>query len=182
MLGIGACTIGATGLKFGTELGFPPLGGYSKFLGRLPPTSWAQEAKECFWKAVLPKPCISVKSLLNNSCQYSEGGGGSGHIRSRTSPSALAGLPSERGRSAALVLGLGPIGLKLARRVTHTDTVTRDVLDPWTPNPGWGRPKSGSGGPNCVLLAELYKTKVVERPRYSGVKTWQVCYGHWDMA
>ena len=106
--------------------------------------------------------------------------GVSGQIRSRTSHSALGGPPSARRRSAALVLG--PIGLKLGRGVTHTDTVTRDVLDPWTPNPGWDRPKSGSGGPYCVLLAELYKTKVVERPRYSGVKTWQVCYSHWDMA
>ena len=84
VLGIGACTIGATGLKFGTELGFPPLGGYSKFLGRLPPTSWAQEAKECFWKAVLPKPCISVKTLLNKSCQYSEGGVRSDQVQDLT--------------------------------------------------------------------------------------------------
>ena len=59
----------------------------------------------------------------------------------------------------------------------HPEMVLANFWAGWTPPPGPGRPKSVSGDPcglNRAFLGNLYKTKVAERPLYSGGGSGQI--------
>ena len=165
MFAIGARTVGATELKFGMELGLYPEKVLAKVrAGRTPPPGRGRS------KSASGGPCSPNHAFLGKLYKtkveehpwYS--GGGSGQIRSRTSPRGPAARPSARGRSAAVVIG--PIELKLGRCVTPMEKWSKTYLGPnWPQPPGRGRPKSGSGGPCSLIsafLGKLYNRKVLE--------------------
>ena len=117
MFAIGARTIGAMGLKFGTELGFKPWEVIANvWAGRTSPPGRGRP------KSASGGPCSPNRPLLGKLIlkkveehpRYS--GGGSGQIRPRTSPRG----PSARGGSAAVVIGL--IVPKLGGCVAHMGT------------------------------------------------------------
>ena len=58
MFAIGACY--SAEIRHGA--GVPPQDGYSEYLCRPDLTSWAGEAKECFWRSVQPEPGLFEKT------------------------------------------------------------------------------------------------------------------------
>ena len=130
-----ARTIGAMGLKFGTELGFKPWEVIANvWASRTSPPGRGRP------KSASGGPCSPNRPLLGKLIlkkveehpRYS--GGGSGQIRSRTSPRG----PSARGGSAAVVIGL--IEPKLGRCVAHMGTCPQIYFGPICPQPAAPNP------------------------------------------
>ena len=121
MFAIGARTVGATELKFGTEKGLYPEMVLSNILADR--TSLPGRGRP---KSTSGGPCSPNQAFLGKLSQTKVeehpryGGGGSGQIKSSTSPRGPVACPSARGSSAAMVIG--PFKLKLGRCVTHMGT------------------------------------------------------------
>ena len=167
MFSIGTRTVGATGLKFGMELGFNPRkvlanvwAGWTPLPGRGMPRSASGGPPSP--NRAFPGKLYKIK--VEGHPRFSVGW--SRQMRSRTSPRGLAASPSARGRSAAVVIG--PIELKLGRCFTLMGTWPQKCfghIGPQPPGQGW--PGSGSGGPysqNWAFLGKLYKRKTGEHP------------------
>ena len=138
---------------------------------RSPPPGWGRPQSASGGPCSLNRALVG-KIYKTKIAEYSQfSGGRSGQIWSGTLPRGPAGATSSRGGSAAVVPG--PIGLTVDRELCyHPGSIYDMVESSRSPPPGWGRPRSASGGPcshTCAFLGiKFIKPKLQNTPGLEG--------------
>ena len=152
MSGIGGHTVWPPGLKFGMEDHIHPWKVNAYVWASCPPPPGRGMPKSASGDPCSPNGAFLGnfhKTKVEESPQFCRGG--SGQIRSQTSPRCLAGGPSARGASAAMVPW--PFRLKFGREMgIHP---VRSVL-----TFGLGTPTPGSGALKMGRQVQLYGLRI----------------------